>query len=496
MCHGAPTHHNTYYIMCAKSKSFFGLRRGSTKSLTFQVLDGQQITKDRVTEVRNPRTEKQRIQRVIMNTALRAYSAMKEICDHSFEGIQYGGKSQQAFLAENIRAARMRLADKGDAFANEKAFTPLGQVFVAPNAYVISKGSLPAASYTLNGGLILAGGATYADMLAALRANPGDQLTICMLVGDSKPQNTRFVYGRVILMPQDESGQNLDLSSALVADGAIANPNLRNENTESFGFAVADGNLIITCIGATVHAAGVIISRKMNGSWLRSSQSMVFASPKIGFTLAEAIETSTSDIEVVDPYYLNNANAAEVTPVAGVASVLYNGSVVANGGSYEGGHTLVINGSMLSTAGIVLKKGSEIYVHASSTDKKVTYELSTPGSYRLEVNGDSWVAFTLVEPGQGPVFENVKWDGVDPKLFGNPVTVRMGSVSTLNMTLGAGVAASEVTSSSADLVISDATLSAGAYQAKVTVNGDGVISCRGQVIIAIKAEENSLPPAE
>ena len=31
----------------AKSPNFFGLRRGSTKSQTFSVVDGNQITKDR-----------------------------------------------------------------------------------------------------------------------------------------------------------------------------------------------------------------------------------------------------------------------------------------------------------------------------------------------------------------------------------------------------------------------------------------------------------------
>lgn len=36
----------------AQSKGFFGLRKGSTKSLTFSVLDGKQITKDRVYDVK------------------------------------------------------------------------------------------------------------------------------------------------------------------------------------------------------------------------------------------------------------------------------------------------------------------------------------------------------------------------------------------------------------------------------------------------------------
>ena len=43
----------------AQSKGFFGLRKGSTKSLTFSTLDGKQITKDRVYDVKNPRTENQ-----------------------------------------------------------------------------------------------------------------------------------------------------------------------------------------------------------------------------------------------------------------------------------------------------------------------------------------------------------------------------------------------------------------------------------------------------
>ena len=61
----------------AKSKSFFGLRKGSTKTLTFSVLDGQQITKDRVTDVKNPRSKAQMEQRCILKTAALAYSTLK-----------------------------------------------------------------------------------------------------------------------------------------------------------------------------------------------------------------------------------------------------------------------------------------------------------------------------------------------------------------------------------------------------------------------------------
>lgn len=475
--------------MCAKSKSFFGLRRGSTKSLTFQVLDGQQITKDRVTEVRNPRTEKQRIQRVIMNTALRAYSAMKEICDHSFEGVAYGGKTQQAFLAENIRTARMRLADKGDSFAAEKAFTPLGKTFVAPNAYVISKGSLPSAEYTLGDGLTIVGGQSYADLLAHLHANAGDQMTICMLVGDAKPQNTHFVYGRVILMPQDESGNNLTLASALVADGAIANPNLRNENTDVFAFEVAGGNLTITYPGEKIHAAAIIMSRLVNGSWLRSSQSMVFASPKVGYTLGEAIASSSSEINVADPYYLNNAGTAAVTPVAGVTSVLYNDVALASGATVGAGHNLVINGQRLGDANIELYNGSQKYVQASATSSKITYNLSAVGNYRLLINGEEFANFKIVDPADLPPFTAMKFGGVAYATGAN-VTVGMNTTSQLQLTTGETFDSNKVVASNANIVISNKSLSGNNFTANVQVKGDGTITYNGSVVIAIKAEED------
>ena len=86
----------------AQSKSFFGLRKGSTKSLTFQVLNGKQITKDRVYNVKNPQTLAQMQQRALMATAVSAYSNLKAICDHSFEGIEVGSKTMSEFIKLNL----------------------------------------------------------------------------------------------------------------------------------------------------------------------------------------------------------------------------------------------------------------------------------------------------------------------------------------------------------------------------------------------------------
>lgn len=485
----------TKYIiyMCAKSKSFFGLRRGSTKSLTFQVLDGTQITKDRVTEVRNPRTEKQRIQRVIMNTALRAYSHMQEIVNHSFEGVTYGGKTQQAFIADNIREVRNRLADKGESYKYEKSFTPIGQTFVAPNAYIVSKGSLPEQMYSIGQGLIVPAGATYADLIAACKAEPGDQLTVAVLAGDTKPQNTVFRFCRIILQPQDPSGANLPLSTEIIADGHINMPNLKNENTDVFAFALVDGQMIVTVDGLTILAGATILSREVYGKWLRSPQKMAYASPKIGFNLIEAVATSVSEIAVTDPYYLNNAGAGSVTASAAVSSVKYNNEVLAAGSTHAAGAGLKIAGSKLGDANIVLFNGEQQYVQSSASDTEVNYWLSNAGQYRLYVNGDLYMQFTLTAPAAAAKFSAVKWDNA-ALTNGSNINAQKGSVTQLRMNVESGVSTGDVKASNSSIVISGAGISGGVYTANVTVNGNGTITCDGAVVVAITAVESDDQP--
>ena len=94
----------------AKSKSFFGLRTGSTKSLTFQVYRGQQITKDRVTRISNPRTESQMVQRALIPIVAASRSALKGLVDHSFEGVAYGDQSLKLFSSLNLKAGALKVA--------------------------------------------------------------------------------------------------------------------------------------------------------------------------------------------------------------------------------------------------------------------------------------------------------------------------------------------------------------------------------------------------
>lgn len=135
----------------AKSKSFFGLRRGSTKSHTYSILNGQQITKDRVQTVANPKTQKQQFQRAIMATVMAAYSEMKEIEDHAFQGKKKGSENQREFMSRNLVAMRnafLQYQDNNTAVADQKYFavgpkTPT----VLPAEWILSHGTMEEQSF-------------------------------------------------------------------------------------------------------------------------------------------------------------------------------------------------------------------------------------------------------------------------------------------------------------------------------------------------------------
>ena len=123
----------------AQSINFLGLRRGSTKSLTFSVVDGKQITKDRVEGGKNPRTPAQMSQRCLLYTICNAYSAMKSVCNHSFEEVSAGLQCMYKFRKENMKQLRL-CKETGNGFFGFSKYQQSGMV---PGSYILSMGSLP-----------------------------------------------------------------------------------------------------------------------------------------------------------------------------------------------------------------------------------------------------------------------------------------------------------------------------------------------------------------
>ena len=254
----------------AKSKSFFGLRKGSTKTLTFSVLDGQQITKDRVTDVKNPRSKAQMEQRCILKTAALAYSTLKSIVDHSFEGTTYGAASQRKFMQLNTAIVRSNAHDGKSliGFASYKDSTPnMGQ-------YIISQGSLapiPAGvmslsfaanslAVTYNGGV-----ASTAALAIALGVNLGDIVTICALVQNTD-KNAIFVWLRMILPSEDVE---VNASNVKFESNKRFSVAFDNNAVATINFDAVDK---ITANSAALY--GVIRSQKSDAGYKRSNTTL------------------------------------------------------------------------------------------------------------------------------------------------------------------------------------------------------------------------------
>lgn len=273
-------------LSMAKSSTFFGLRRGSTKSLTFQVSDGKQITKDRVSVVKNPRSQAQMVQRAIMKTASSAYNAGKEIFDHSFEGTTYGQPSMSLFRSLNSQLLRQSLPN-----INISEWSAASSD-IYPNPYIVSKGTLPTehASFAKNGApgqkLLTATGVEFAALnqvgfLKALGAQEGDMLTVLIIDSDHK-----FSWCRIKI-----NGGKFDQNY------------ITFEKSDAEAFATlwnaGDGTgLLGVSTPLSVEATATILSRKGNGVWLRSPEQMVS-------TNAHNYDDVIGDYPVGDTYILN-----------------------------------------------------------------------------------------------------------------------------------------------------------------------------------------------
>ena len=273
----------------AQSKSFFGLRKGSTKTLTFSVYNGKQVTKDRVYQVKNPRSTLQMKQRAVMATALHAYSTLKEICDHSFEGLTYGQKSMNYFVSENALMIRSTAPNVNLSLHKGNSVS---------NAYIIAKGTLPTQTIEINQ---IQSVTRFTKAITYVPSNPkfsffmnlfgasqiGDMVTFVHLV--SNPGGNASMYWLRFKLTAENKDKQIDNSSTPVniltslTEGTDYETNIDNFSASDFPFTLTGetGKSALT-IGQSLtgdsripQSMGVILSRKSDTSWLRSPCTMV-----------------------------------------------------------------------------------------------------------------------------------------------------------------------------------------------------------------------------
>lgn len=330
-----------------------GKARGSVGDLTFSVLNSEQITRAKAKSVKNPRTDAQMIQRVLMSTTVHAYSGMQEIVDHSFQGVPYQGRSMNRFNQLNVKNLRALYAQiAGGSTDVPLVFNANGNKRISLAPWIMSTGSLPTVglkidaeagsawpvaltnSQTVGTNTVDAGVAidasfesapSYADLIAYFGLQAGDQLTLTALtrlVSDNEP-GCSFKYGRFILQPNDG-----DLSH-LLTDASVA-----NEKNQGISFSFSDDTLYINFADLVeagennrtqILEAAIITSRLENNAWKRSNSQMVMCTDDLadgGVDMETAIDSYSSvQFDTNSPWYLNKAGrgttAEQITSFAG-----------------------------------------------------------------------------------------------------------------------------------------------------------------------------------
>ena len=317
----------------AKSKSFFGLRTGSTKSLTFQVYRGQQITKDRVYRVSNPRTDAQMTQRALIPIVAAARSALKGLVDHSFEGVAYGEASLREFSKQNLRAGALSVTSYSPNGVSNAGFADLivsnGSIIVPFNVQssetentLESKDAsfpgikFPAAQKGDSAAAILNFLGKVAQAFGSRFVEPGTQLSFLTIYqsgtvnvntgsGTIEAPTSGFVLNRIYIPKEDSDSEYAKevngvwkVSAAIAQDADTAVLENSNGDKLTISCKAEDGKFKIistpkqTSTNKNNCGMALILSRYENGIWKRSSSRLTIGyEPADKYTFEDWLST-------------------------------------------------------------------------------------------------------------------------------------------------------------------------------------------------------------
>lgn len=290
---------------------------------------------------KNPKTTSQMIQRMIFATATRAYSRMKEICDHSWEGVEIGTATQSEFIKRaiaDLREQYLLAADSAEIQPGDQlAFSAREDMAMAGLGLRISNGSIPGPALQMSedAGILFPVGwlaygetistpnenVTIANVLQGLGAEVGDQITLCALIRE--PQSTQYTFEFVRYVTRADA-TTAELAAEWPSEDVSTLPAAFDKKRTSLGrlflspFVSGEGDSAYLsrvdpdCTVGDIMGAAVIISRRgSNGSWLRSTAHLTTQTNSALYRPSAALptwENNGTSIEAVSDLYLNNAD--------------------------------------------------------------------------------------------------------------------------------------------------------------------------------------------
>ena len=315
----------------AKSKGFFGIRTGSTKNFTFSELHGEQITKERVSKVKNPRTISQMRQRMLMATIGAAYSYLKAIADHSFEGKTVGQQNMSEFMRLNLNKFRDASLNNSAAYA----FNAYQDKLINPMRFILAKGSLPAMPFVINATnqieltYNIADASTAEKVYEVMGLNKGDMVTFVWIAGTSSLVGGIFKYTpnrlNIVRLKADKTG-------------TIATPHDAfnfESNYDDLDINISKQDDVLKLSSAIANIGAVILSRQSNGTWLRSDATMAGnKSIYEGVTVGNQLGTYPIESQLIlNGGDMTNQPTVETLPIPALSLATDSVSITEKGGT-------------------------------------------------------------------------------------------------------------------------------------------------------------------
>ena len=295
---------------------------GKVGNVVFRKAGKQNIVSQRPASVKNPRTDMQQRQRAYIKTVSSAYSVLRPICDHSFEGVAYGADSMNFFKRENYKivsnAGKAVLKNSSNVVVNSNLLLSKGSI-----SWCLSLGSEGQISdisqYLSNNNITSIADLKYSQLCDALNIKKGDQITvICVLREGEEFENSdgtilqyecNIYFSRYILedninettkafVKRGNGSEYYVLNTAILGDFSEIDAKAQLIATERGCLKIYPYN------GDVPNMYSAIISRRSADGWLRSTATLYQEDeefPEFG------IDKVLPSYNPTDKRYLNNA---------------------------------------------------------------------------------------------------------------------------------------------------------------------------------------------
>ena len=211
---------NPLFTMSQMNQEMYGAT-GKAGNKTYYQRDGKTIGRIIVTP-KNPKTDAQTLQRILVKVVGMVYAMLKAIANHSFEGFSTGAKCAERFRSLNLRYLRERattLQQTGQSLSQFYQFVPLQSNKCTPFAAIIAQGHLPEISVAISAeeghvAYVNSPGRTYADFVNAWGIARGDQVSFVTV--QKREGKYEANLARIILNPRNADGSGAPMTTEIV----------------------------------------------------------------------------------------------------------------------------------------------------------------------------------------------------------------------------------------------------------------------------------------